>query len=1310
MQVLFGFVANFVGYIVFAGVEIVADYTKTEPSLLQFCFTFSDLEFTGYAVIFATPLEEGKVAGKMACVCLLSQLVVPDFGTKLLPLVYEKCFPGGAVIDPSLLDRLAERLTVMLDEETAASSGNLLLETQAVLQRNVELNMICFAEEKFPILAIDLIRVIEVVGSAQIAYLLGLLLLERSVLVIHREVGVASAAVLVLKELLNPFKWDGLLFSILPVPFYDLLFSNSRPCLAGIGAVAPSDIPFCHTDPMPPVTVLNLNNGIIYNAPKNFEVLPDAALFQLAQALEIFRDEVDPRTHVLALESGTANLVSLMMLDPEDMISSVQGSTNVDSKSFYLKAKQFGDFVPASVKVWADVRLKVDQVDVTFRTWQLLQQNYSGFRISRSKVGWHMLQPEERLFCSFRAYFAWWLWKYLEYADSDGSFHTAEFLAEVVQDMHAFSSAFVETRIFKKLRLARLDRQVCLFNTYLTEGVYDSLKESEDLLQGLRGYVFYAYKLGRIIKNWKFRVFLLTENSLVYYQIESKEMQSKIDAGVQLTSRDIRNHMSDFKKKGEVVISPVHTVIAVKPPEVKNETLLGDHDICISSDDRVLQLKLSTGESRRIVLRLLKSILFPAREMREKIRILSSHSLRKMRVDSPNSVMQAFNIESHGLKVSHSLLDFIGSEFNNLNQLQNASVESASVTMSAFRSRLLSLISMMGWVDPNIAASSTLSFLDLLRRKSEEINEEEKEAQKRAQLEAQLQEGMPEGHNASQQAIEVQDGRNANGGEEQKESFRLNEETENILLSCKFSPFFVEAHPLYLAHVLQSLQQVLAASPKLYAGLVDCVPTCTQTWLSYCNPRKYGVDVCREAFGLMIKVVQAPEGCSEEVLAPFLEPEAFAAMFSIIPEVGEGESSIFVGARLEILYGNLFKFLTLLIEKDRSFSEVISNVLFMKSGEEVLRWLCAALKCALRTNKEVETSLLWVPLSGFLAHLSEFAEVRSRILELGGPIVVKNLINHVKSNRLNIMRVIGIQGLKIRRKLGAGAFGQVYLLTAADEQAFDHAGRCAAKVFFEEGLTFSWEDFRNELSVLSLLYHPHISPLYGVSVESQDLSTLEWDENTEESERVPNELLPFGPILFFAMFELGDLRSYLDRQSTLTSEQVSQFVRQLASALEYLHSLGLIHRDIKSVNVFVQDEMHVALGDFGLTSHISTVSDGVIEGTVRWMPPESIASPETASFPSDIYSLAITFFEIFTAELPFGETPHASLYEVIIDGVRPSAKSIRWKNVASKWQELCQDMWEAEPAKRPSASHVLARIDKIMHTISPSDSLSPAQA
>ncbi len=221
---------------------------------------------------------------------------------------------------------------------------------------------------------------------------------------------------------------------------------------------------------------------------------------------------------------------------------------------------------------------------------------------------------------------------------------------------------------------------------------------------------------------------------------------------------------------------------------------------------------------------------------------------------------------------------------------------------------------------------------------------------------------------------------------------------------------------------------------------------------------------------------------------------------------------------------------------------------------------------------------------------------------------------------------------RLTRLLGQGAMGTVY------EGHHTGAGkRVAVKVMHRELLAYPElaARFRREAKVTSELAHPHIVSVFGFGVTPAD-----------------------QPYLVMEFLDGEDLQTRLERVGPLPPQTVVQIVNQVASALAEAHAAGVVHRDLKTDNVFLvrapDDAVLAKVVDFGLSKVLKTSATKLtvaraVFGTPEFMAPEQAEGRQDAiDHRSDQWSLACLAWFCWTACLPFtGPDVNATLNQVI---------------------------------------------------------------
>ena len=201
---------------------------------------------------------------------------------------------------------------------------------------------------------------------------------------------------------------------------------------------------------------------------------------------------------------------------------------------------------------------------------------------------------------------------------------------------------------------------------------------------------------------------------------------------------------------------------------------------------------------------------------------------------------------------------------------------------------------------------------------------------------------------------------------------------------------------------------------------------------------------------------------------------------------------------------------------------------------------------------------------------------------------------------------------RIERELGAGGMATVYL---ARDLRHDRA--VALKVLRPElAASLGPDRFIREIKTTAQLAHPHILPL----LDSGDAAGT----------------------LFYVMplVEGESLRDRLTREKQLPLEDALQITREVADALSYAHSHGVVHRDIKPENILLESG-HAVVADFGIAKAIATAGSarltesGLAIGTPVYMSPEQAAGEADLDGRSDLYSLGCVLYEMLAGEPPF---------------------------------------------------------------------------
>jgi serine/threonine-protein kinase len=165
----------------------------------------------------------------------------------------------------------------------------------------------------------------------------------------------------------------------------------------------------------------------------------------------------------------------------------------------------------------------------------------------------------------------------------------------------------------------------------------------------------------------------------------------------------------------------------------------------------------------------------------------------------------------------------------------------------------------------------------------------------------------------------------------------------------------------------------------------------------------------------------------------------------------------------------------------------------------------------------------------------------------------------------------------------------------------------------------------------------------------------------------------------------------------LSPEKVCAIIRQLAEALDFAHSKGVIHRDIKPGNAIYNSAGQLVLTDFGLaresaSNHAST-DPGVLMGTPSYVAPEQAVGSKGVTKASDIYALGVILFELLCGRLPFeADTPMGVVLKHLYDEP-PVPSSIRPELPKAVDAVVLRALRKDAAERFPSASAMAAALD-----------------
>ncbi|XP_044261989.1 raf homolog serine/threonine-protein kinase Raf [Tribolium madens] len=262
----------------------------------------------------------------------------------------------------------------------------------------------------------------------------------------------------------------------------------------------------------------------------------------------------------------------------------------------------------------------------------------------------------------------------------------------------------------------------------------------------------------------------------------------------------------------------------------------------------------------------------------------------------------------------------------------------------------------------------------------------------------------------------------------------------------------------------------------------------------------------------------------------------------------------------------------------------------------------------------------------------------------------------------------------VGHRVGSGSFGTVY-------KAHWH-GPVAVKTLNVKIPTLAQlQAFKNEVAVLRKTRHVNILLFMGCVSKPQLAIVTQWCESSSLYKHLHVHETKFA---LFTLIEIG---------------------RQTAQGMDYLHAKNIIHRDLKSNNIFLHDDLTVKIGDFGLaTAKIRWSGSKQFHqptGSILWMAPEVIRMQEDNpySFQSDVYAFGIVMFEMLAMQLPYSQINNKDqiLFMVGRGYLKPDMSKLR-SDTPKALRRLTEDCIKFNRDERPLFRQIHASLEGLLRS------------
>jgi len=305
------------------------------------------------------------------------------------------------------------------------------------------------------------------------------------------------------------------------------------------------------------------------------------------------------------------------------------------------------------------------------------------------------------------------------------------------------------------------------------------------------------------------------------------------------------------------------------------------------------------------------------------------------------------------------------------------------------------------------------------------------------------------------------------------------------------------------------------------------------------------------------------------------------------------------------------------------------------------------------------------------------------------------------------VRLIAKKDITLVRRLDRGAFATVFLAKWVKSDVVIKLLRQTIPV----------QDIVREAALMETASrHPHVVTFLGCVIFPPHHFAATSDEGKQQG--IDEVLTPLGPDANLDEPIVGFVTEYHPEGSVeralLTNRRFSDgskasllgvlnVLRTTVEGLQHLHRQGIIHRDLATRNLLLTPDMLVRVCDFGM-ARLKSVAETMAQteatiGPIRWMAPESIES-RVYSEQSDIYMLAMTFWEIYAREKPYAHLTNLEVAMNVIRKDKPLRPDMsKLQHCPKPIQDLIVECLHPDPSARPTLDEIYAVIQRVIEEV-----------